>query len=698
MFCENMINAVNSYLKRKNIIDIIKKTIIFERYNYIMKKITNNLRKFLCCSVAMLLLVSAVALPVSAVGANASANSKISEYTCDFEDNYYSSVAGSIEASDNGSALRFKVDSSSATHHFEIYNSANGEFKLTHGNVYAVKVSFKVESVSDYTESEVLTTINLVRYNGSSDTLVKIKAFPNASFAPGDKTGWMTATIVFKASIADSPEYNRLAVNVVSPSCPSSKTSVESDSTYIWFDDITVTECSATTATIDFQSNGGSYCDVMMAQSGETISLPTPTRDLYDFAGWYTDSALTKKFNSNKMPSSLITKLYAAWEVLSTSIKVEFADAYDTAVTMEVGRAGDALSLPTPVRANFNFAGWYLDKEYKTKCTYTAFPDASVVLYAKWEVIPFFCGFENPADYGAPNNGSFTKRCNISEEEPYCGKNLMFYDYAQGMQTDNTVQYRALATVILINEYGEKYRSTPGTEYILTFKYKITEVTQPGSFGIIASAADNAWSERSTQVEAYAEDAVNYDKKDVGKGWQTGTIRFTSHPKFDNPDFGYIGIGIAGDAKLYFDNVVLHEADEKAKYNEKCMISFDSRGGSSCETIYGEYNETVVLPKDPVREGYSFMGWYVDPDCCELFDGEKFENGYRKLYANWHLVPVETPQEEPETETPPAVEVEEEESKNNSMRIYIIIGVATAVVIAGAVVTLVVLKKKKDNK
>ena len=575
------------------------------------------------------MVASIIVLPVSAAGANVVGNVKLSEYICDFEGNYHSSVAGSIVESENGEALRFKVDTSADNHCFEIHNTDKGDLTINNGNVYAVKIAFKVENISNKEVSDLMTSINLVRYNGNDKALVKIKTFPNATFNPGDTTGWVNATVVFKASIADSPEYNRLAINVVSPSCSKNSSGVVSEYTYIWFDDITVTECTSTTTSIDFQTNGGDYCDVLMAEAGAAITLPTPTRDLYDFVGWYSDANLTNKYTVEKMPSSLVTKVYAAWEVSATSIKVEFADAYDDNVSMLVGRAGDALTLPTPVRHDFHFAGWYLDEELTKKCSYTAFPDASVTLYAKWEVIPFFCDFEQKEAYGTPNDGTFTKRCEISDAEALRGNNALSYNYWKGSQTEKPTQWRAIAGVLLINEHGEKFRAVPGATYTITFNYKLNKVDVQGkgnilgSFGVVLASSGGAWSNRAVMVPGFADEAVNYEKKDVNGEWAKGTITFVANPKGASVDNAYVYLGIAGDAELVVDDLCIYQVDEKFSYDGKCVINFDSQGGNYCETVKGQFGETIVMPKDPVREGYRFMGWYTDSECNSLWRIER---------------------------------------------------------------------------
>ncbi len=84
--------------------------------------------------------------------------------------------------------------------------------------------------------------------------------------------------------------------------------------------------------TIFFESGLGSSVSSITAIAGETISQPNdPTREGYEFAGWYLDLSFTQAYQFNVMPSSDIT-LYAKWievitptgELLSILVDYDF--------------------------------------------------------------------------------------------------------------------------------------------------------------------------------------------------------------------------------------------------------------------------------------------------------------------------------------------------------------------------------------
>ena len=69
----------------------------------------------------------------------------------------------------------------------------------------------------------------------------------------------------------------------------------------------------SSTYTVRFNSNGGSAVKSISVKKNGTVTEPTaPTKEGYEFAGWYTDSALTKAYDFSTAVTKTIT-LYAKW-------------------------------------------------------------------------------------------------------------------------------------------------------------------------------------------------------------------------------------------------------------------------------------------------------------------------------------------------------------------------------------------------
>lgn len=89
---------------------------------------------------------------------------------------------------------------------------------------------------------------------------------------------------------------------------------------------------------VRFETNGGSPIASQAIPVGGTIEEPkAPTRDLYHFTGWYTDAALTQKFDDFSTPITADITLYAGWEQIQaleiedlTEVPKELQGKYNT--------------------------------------------------------------------------------------------------------------------------------------------------------------------------------------------------------------------------------------------------------------------------------------------------------------------------------------------------------------------------------
>lgn len=646
-----------------------------------------TVKRIICFVTAALTVLSCVGTCFAAGGVNASGANLLSSYVCDFEGNYFPDQGANVIPENDGNVYRMSVTTNGENNRFEIYNKEKGEFTIKDGNVYAVTLKYKVENISSETETDLATTINIARFGGLGNS-TRIKTFQDIALNPGDKTDWITASVVFKANIADSPTANKLAINVVSPSCPSSAAESDSAKTIILFDDITVTECTGNTSSIEFQSAGGSWCDVIMGTAGDAVTLPTPERKWYNFEGWYTDAEYKTKFTSSSIPSRITTRLYAKWTADESAVKLNFHTSGITAPDLIAGGAGDKVSLPQLSRSGFHFAGWY-NSDFTQRYSFDTMPSESLDLYAKWELIPQYCSFENTTDFSTPNNADFTQRCKLETSDKYSGKTSLFYDYDIGTPGN----YKAFAGVLIIDEHGNKVRVDEGVEYTVTFKYKLLSLKNEGGFMIITGSSNSAWSDRKQQdsSESYVK---MYSAADVGKGWKTCTITFKADPKNSLSNYAYLGI--SGYTQLLVDDIFIYPKVSDVEFKGN-MICFDSAGGTYCETIYGEIGSEVTLP-EPTREGYTFLGWSTDRSGLEPYTETTFSHGYLMLYADWKKDYVEEPDNDASSDVSQVepADTDQKKESGNGFIIYIVIA-AVVLAAAGAVVAVVLVKKKKQS-
>ena len=147
--------------------------------------------------------------------------------------------------------------------------------------------------------------------------------------------------------------------------------------------------------TITYELEGGTNAPENPASynvESETITLEAPTKDKYDFKGWYKDAEFTTQVTEIPQGSTGNITLYAKWELVSYAITYEL----DGGTNAPENPAGynvetETITLKDPVKPGYTFAGWYKAEDFTGEAV-TEIPQGTtgnITLYAKWEQIPF---------------------------------------------------------------------------------------------------------------------------------------------------------------------------------------------------------------------------------------------------------------------------------------------------------------------
>jgi uncharacterized repeat protein (TIGR02543 family) len=157
-----------------------------------------------------------------------------------------------------------------------------------------------------------------------------------------------------------------------------------------------------------FVSNGGSDVPPQIV-SGQVLKPEDPTREGFDFAGWYTDALLTTPFDFDSPLTSDIV-LFAKWTV--QTFTVTFDTGEGSAVDPQTIVYNLQATEPTPpTRTGFDFAGWYIDDQFTTAYDFQSLVTTDITLYAKWTVASFDVIFNT-------NGGSPVETQSITWNEP----------------------------------------------------------------------------------------------------------------------------------------------------------------------------------------------------------------------------------------------------------------------------------------
>ena len=154
--------------------------------------------------------------------------------------------------------------------------------------------------------------------------------------------------------------------------------------------DITLTakwteNASATVYTVTFH-DGDTVLSKQSVESGKTTIQPNdPGKSGYTFVGWY-DSTLTTKYDFSAAVTSN-KDAYAKWTENTAKFVVTFNSKGGSAVDSQTIQNGKCVSIPSPApeKSGYVFAGWYTDSACECAFNFATPITADMTLYAKWD-------------------------------------------------------------------------------------------------------------------------------------------------------------------------------------------------------------------------------------------------------------------------------------------------------------------------
>lgn len=142
-------------------------------------------------------------------------------------------------------------------------------------------------------------------------------------------------------------------------------------------DDMTVYAKWLKVHTISFVVGEGKGDDLVGTTVTDTVELPYPTTERYEFQGWYKDPELTEPFDGTGVTGDMT--VYAEWLWAN---KVEFetngGDPIEARYTI-----GTLKNIPTAVWLGYRFDGWFWDQEL-TKPFDGSGVTEDITVYAAW--------------------------------------------------------------------------------------------------------------------------------------------------------------------------------------------------------------------------------------------------------------------------------------------------------------------------
>ncbi len=112
-------------------------------------------------------------------------------------------------------------------------------------------------------------------------------------------------------------------------------------------------------------------------------------------------------------------------------------------------------------------------------------------------------------------------------------------------------------------------------------------------------------------------------------------------------------IGTSGAGRISSEDFCVSAADGISRYpsiaedvilvvSEDCTVNFESCGGTIVPSQIIRQTETVTKPSEPMREGYTFTGWYTDSECRHTWNFSEPVLSNLRLYAGWKKAEIPT--------------------------------------------------------
>ena len=135
--------------------------------------------------------------------------------------------------------------------------------------------------------------------------------------------------------------------------------------------------------TISYNTNGGTTVSQMTVAKGYKATAPAnPTKEGYDFTGWFKDEACTQAWSFDTVVTETMT-LYAKWTIKTYLVTFDYGTAKETDDTLTVEH-GTVLDLHNPAFNGYVFMGWYADNTYATAFDFTTPITTNTTIYAKF--------------------------------------------------------------------------------------------------------------------------------------------------------------------------------------------------------------------------------------------------------------------------------------------------------------------------
>ena len=422
----------------------------------------------------------------------------------------------------------------------------------------------------------------------------------------------------------------------------------------------------AKTYTITFNANGGTVSPTSATTNieGKLTSLPTPTRDGYNFTGWYSAASGGSSISLDKVYTENTT-IYAHWARKTYTITFDPNGGTVSPMSATTNAEGRLDSLPTPTRVGYTFLNWCSEPVGGYSIGTSKIYTADTTIYAHWVKKSYTVTFDSHSGSAVEYGDKATRPTDPIRggwifddwyvDEIYTAK----FDFDTPITGPRTIYAKWIPdlrnfTVTFNVDGGSAVPSQTVIE-----GGKVTEPDEPTKEGFTFAG----WyaNSRKTIAFDFENTTINKDTTIYAKWVENGTQRYyvtfvygshtlasqrvysggyaTRPASVIPPEHGLVFVDWYADSELTtlfdFENTpITGNTRVYSKWVAGYVVTFEAKNGDLIE-INVEGGKTVEKPDDPIKEGFAFGGWYTDWEGTEAFDFSTPITEDIKLYAKW---------------------------------------------------------------
>jgi uncharacterized repeat protein (TIGR02543 family) len=336
---------------------------------------------------------------------------------------------------------------------------------------------------------------------------------------------------------------------------------------------------------------------------GESFELTNPTKIGHTFSAWYLDQDKTILFDEENIPEQTFT-LYASYTVNDYVLTVYFQDDDASVSTYSLNYNTHLLTFlanletqNTESKVGHTFIDWYFDEAMTDLLVLdTDRLTADISVYAKWEANTY------TVEYYLPDDTLYTT-------------SLVVYDTAITLPVDPTMVGFTFTGWTHHDEIIADGTLMPAANLTLHATFSRNEyvlIIQPNN-GLLSGGI-------TLPYETLIADYLPSELTKTGhtfSGWYYDAS-FTD--AYTNDDV------ILGVTTLYARWII-----------NTYTISFDTQGGNPLESSTQTFDDVLLLPTNPSRLGYTFIGWSLDAQHEQPLQFTTMPAMDLTLFAQWQI-------------------------------------------------------------